>query len=184
LTAQICHAIPTVFPFLQDIDRFVSFDMVTAVFRGEGPSSADNVRITHTTMQRALQGVSILSLMYYCEVGRVYFKYFAGIDPLMDPMDIMERVYLNIFWDKKGDLAAVSALTARMRTEIETTVNCQLERLRLFCTNDSFVNAFILTHAGLQFLFDDMEGILRQRMLDRTPPEDEPDKEPNFRMVK
>lgn len=171
--AIICHAIPTVFPFLEDIDCFLSFHTVTAVYRPEPDEMPDgniHLYVARTSVQRALQHVSILSLIYYCEVGRAYFKYFAGVIPLMDPRAIMERVYLNLYWDLRGDVVAIKALVTKMRRELEITVHCQIERLRLFCKNDGFVNAFVLTHAGLQFLEEDMEQILRDRLDGRHAP--------------
>ena len=61
------------------------------------------MHVARTSVHRALQYISILSLMYYCEVGREYFKYFSGVIPFMDPLPIVERVYLNIYWDLHGD---------------------------------------------------------------------------------
>ena len=172
-TAKICHALPTAFPFLEDADRFLSYDSVLAVFRSDPCESSGHEGILHvarTSVQRALQHVSILSLMYYCEVGREYFKYFAGVLPFMHPMQIVERVYLNIFWDLKGDLAAVEALIAQMRKEMDITVACQIDRLRLFCRSDAFINAYVITHIVTQFLASDMEIQMRQLFNGRQAP--------------
>lgn len=177
-TALICHAIPTVFPFLEDVDRFLSYETVTAIFRpepGESTGSESLLHVTRTSMQRAMQYISILSLMYYCEVGRAYFKYFAGIIPIMDPLMVVERVYLNIYWDLRGDLEAIHELISKMRSELDVTVRCQMDRLHLLCKRDAFLNAFATTHIATQFLEGDFETLLRERFESRAAPPAKPD---------
>lgn len=173
-TATFCHAIPTVFPLLDHVDRFLSHDPVTAAFRAD-PDPDDPVagmlHVVQTTMQRALQQVSILSLIHYCEVGQTYFKYFSGVIPFMNAMAIAERVYLNIFWDLHGDVAAVDERIATMRGELDHTVRCQVERLRLICRNDAFINAFVNTHIATQFLAPELLPELRARFSARRAPE-------------
>jgi hypothetical protein len=171
-TAQICHAIPTVFPFIEDMNRFLSFQKVVAVFRSEPEEdhSEGELTVSHTSVQRALQYVSILSLMGYCEVGLTYYKYFTGIVPIMNPLALIERVYLNIFWDMKGNQEAIHALIAKMHQDLDFTLNCQLSRLQLFCKSDAFLNAFVNTHVITQFLEGDMEGFVRHRLASRSAP--------------
>lgn len=169
--AVICHALPTVFPLLEQVDRFLSFDRITAAYREERNTTANEEGMLHlvrTTMQRALQHVSILSLIHYCEVGRTYIKYFAGVIPFMDPPTMAERVYQNIYWDLHGDEAAVDRLIATMRGEIDYTVHCQIERLHLICRNDAFINAFVNTHIATQFLAPELLPELRARFAART----------------
>jgi len=69
-------------------------------------------------MQEALQFVAIFSLMYYCEVGKQYWKFFLGIHPLMDPEEMITRIHLNIYWDCKGDKQKVakSCIPSEMRS--------------------------------------------------------------------
>ncbi|MDR3405034.1 MAG: hypothetical protein P4L99_21205 [Chthoniobacter sp.] len=170
-TALMCHAIPTVFPFLDTVDRFLSHEKVLAIYRPESaetPADGNAIHVARTSVQRALQYTSILSLMYYCEVGLAYFKYFEGVIPFMDPFVIMERVYLNMYWDLGGELPAINALTAKMRDEMDVTVRCQMARLRLFCRSDAFINAFVNTHIVTQFLGMDMEKLMRKRFVQRS----------------
>jgi hypothetical protein len=164
-TALICHAIPTVFPFLEDMDRFLSIHEVLALYRSEPEMKGEpgEVHLAQTTVQRALQYVSILSLMCYCEVGRLYFKYFSGVIPIMNPLAIVERVYLNLFWDLRGNPQAIKAMIAKMRKDIDVTMACQIARLHLFCKSDAFLNAFITTHILTQFLEGDMDQFVRER---------------------
>jgi hypothetical protein len=122
-------------------------------------------------VERALQFISILSLIYHCEVGRTYTKYFAGVVPFMDPGMIAERVYLNIYWDLRGDLPAVNALMAKMRHEFDITVQCQMDRLRLFCANEAFLDAFVMTHITTQFLDAGIESRLRKTVKARIAPD-------------
>jgi hypothetical protein len=59
---DICDAIRPVFPFLDIVDQYVSYDKVIAIYKGSEGKSA---HISATTMQDALKYVSILSLMRY-----------------------------------------------------------------------------------------------------------------------
>lgn len=172
-SAVICHAIPTVFPFIAELDRFLSFQDVIAVFRPAPEENTENqlLHVARTSVQRALQYVSILSLMYYCEVGRIYFKYFDGVNPLMDSLLIVERVYLNIFWDLGGDREAIHALITKMHDELQITLDCQIQRLHLFCKSDAFLNAFVNTSVITQFLkMEGIESFLRSRFDSRNVP--------------
>lgn len=77
-TAKICHAIVATLPFVDDVDRYVSNDKVTAVYRERGSAILE---VSQTNMVEALKYLSTLSLMNYCEVGRKYFPYFQGVSP-------------------------------------------------------------------------------------------------------
>ncbi len=151
--AAICHALPTVFPLLEHVDRFVSHDPVVAAYRAEpGDAAAGMLHVVETTLQRALQHVSILSLLHYCEVGRAYGRYFAGVIPFMDAVTMAGRVYQNLYLELRGDEVAIEKLVAAMRSDLDYTVRCQIERLRLICRNDAFINAFVNMHIATQFL--------------------------------
>ena len=172
-TAAICHAIPPVLPILDQLDCCLSCDAVTAVYRGEadpGGSSDPLLQVTRTTMQRALQYAAILGLMYYCETGRKYYKYWAGVVPLMDPQTLAERLYANLYLDLHGDDAAVQAQIALMRGELEVTIECQLKRLRLVSRGDAFVNAYANVHTALRFLEPWLLPELVARMAARNAP--------------
>jgi hypothetical protein len=158
-TAAICHAIMPVLPFVDEIDRFVSHDRVTAVFRGEG---GEGLRVVETALQEALQFVSILSLTSYCEVGRKYGPYFEGIDPLTPPPAIAESVFRRLYVDSRGDLARVSAVAGTMQEEILHTTRCQTERLRLISRRDALVNAFVVTHSMTTVLFLTLRQLLKE----------------------
>lgn len=158
-TAVICHAIMPTLPFLDEIDRFMSYDRVTAVHRGEG---GEGLRVAETTMQEALQFVSILSLTSYCEVGRKYAAWFAGIDPLTPPGEIAATILRRLYLELRGDLARVSAAVATMQEELLHTTSCQVARLRLISRRDAFANAFVVTHATADLLFLDLRQLLRR----------------------
>jgi hypothetical protein len=111
----ICDAIRPVLPFLATLDKYVSFDEVTAVYKGY---RADLLRFSETNMQNALVYLSTLSLIHYCQVAVQYRKYFYGVNPLMNAKQSSARIYLNIFWDKGGDCSQVNALYYRLRRKI------------------------------------------------------------------
>lgn len=176
--APICHALPAVFPLLPYAERMISHDTVIAAYRAEpvpGDVGDGMLHVVRTSMQRALQYVSILGLIHYCEVGRAYYHYFTGVIPFMDAATIAERVYINMYFGLRGEEAAISRLIARMRAELDFTVRCQINRVRLVCHNDAFVNAFVNTHIATQFLSPDLLPDLRARFEARSAPPGEPD---------
>lgn len=156
-----CHAIRPIMAVWEGFDRYASYDRVTAVYRS---GTDGNVVSADTTMQHALQYVSVLSLMYYCEVGKQYWRYFYGVHPLMATEDIVVRVYLNMFWACRGDLVRTQALIEAFHEEISTTTRCQMERVRLFCHNDSLLNALTLTQLASEFLTMNVEQIVQQHV--------------------
>ena len=113
--AKFCHALPATLAFFEELKGFKSFDNVAAVYKGREPGL---VLAPETTMQEALQFVVIFSLMYYCEVGKQYWKYFLGIHPLLRPEELITRIHLNIYWDCKGDKPKVDEVLRAFGDEI------------------------------------------------------------------
>jgi len=154
-----CHAIRPILAMWDHFDNYVSHDRVLAVYR-----DANGLVISaDTTMQRALQYLSLLSIMYYCETGKKYWRYFHGVHPLMATDDVVARVYLNMFWTCRGDVERTRALIGTFHDEITTTTHCQMERIRLFCRSDAFLNALILTQIASEFLSMDAEGHVQRQ---------------------
>jgi hypothetical protein len=82
---DICDSIRPVLPFLDIVDRFVSYDKVIAIYkRNEGKL----VHVRATTMQDALKYVSILSLLRYNLVLQKYWRYYYGIIPIMSGREV------------------------------------------------------------------------------------------------
>jgi len=148
-TAEICHAIMPVIPFFDDIDRYMSYDKVTAIYRKK---ESDTIIISETNMAEALKFISILSLIDYCEVGHKYISFFSGINPMMPPDEIAKIVFKNIFFELKGNIEVIQKLVSTMSEEILHTAKCQVARLNLICNNDSFVNAFVSTDLITTFI--------------------------------
>jgi hypothetical protein len=159
-SGDTCHAIRPILAFWENIDQYFSYDQVTAVYRDAGSGT---ITVAETTLQRALQYLSILSLLYYCETGKKYWPYFYGVHPLMDTEDVVARVYLNMFSASGGDAGKTRALVSAFHDEISTTTRCQMERIKLFCSHDAFLNALILTQLAAEFLADHAEETLRSR---------------------
>ncbi len=152
--ALICHAIMPVLPFMRDVDRYMSYDRVTAVYRDV---DSDMLTLVDTSMQYALKFICMLSLMHYCEVGRKYASYFTGINPLMPAPDIADAVYRNLFVEAGGEKVVIDATIQTMSTELLQTTRCQAERVRLVCRQDAFVNAYVATYTVVQLLFEKLE---------------------------
>jgi hypothetical protein len=160
-SGDTCHAIRPIMAVWEHFDRYVSHEHVTAVYRS---ATGGIVVSAETTVQRALQYVSVLSLMFYCEIGKKYWRYFYGVHPLMDTEDVVIRVYLNMFWACRGDLTRTRALIETFHDEITTTTRCQMERIRLFCHNDALLNALILTQLASEFLAMNAEDLVKRRV--------------------
>lgn len=156
--AQICHALMPTLPFLEILDTYFSCDRVTALYRDE------ESRVLHTAevdLQQALQYVSIMSLMYYCETGRKYYRFFKGIVPLVSVEQMMKQVLLNMYWQTRGDHEAIRRIVKQFREELAITTECQVKRLRLICKHDTFINTFVKTQIGAAFLNRDLESMLK-----------------------
>lgn len=157
-SGEFCHALHPTLPYIQTINRYASLDPVTAVYRD---SLRNFIGIKETTVQMALQPISVLSLIHYCEVGLKYRDYFMGLTPIMDFEEALHRIYLNIYWLSGGDPEKIGKTAEEFSREINITVNCQVKRLWLISKNDSFVNAFVSTHLITHFLAGNMEARLR-----------------------
>ena len=156
-TAQICHAIMTTLPFFDEIDRYMSYDRVTAIFR---ESDGSSLVIRDTTMQGALQYVSILSLIYYCEVGRKYFSFFEGVNPLMPQVEIADAVFRNMYLACEGDLSILVDTLSTMQEELLQTTKCQVKRLQLISKRDAFLNAFVATESTTELMLMQVEKMV------------------------
>jgi len=139
-SGYFCDAIRPMFAFLGQLDKYSSFDKVTAVYRGKQENSHT---ISYCTMQQALKYVSILCSLYYCQAGRTYWKYYWGINPLMDGKAIAERVYLNIFFLNNGDKKTVDETIIKFKEEMEITNRFILSKIRTVVKNDSLVNSVV-----------------------------------------
>lgn len=153
--AVICHAIMPVLPFLLEVDRYMSYDRVTAVYREVGSAI---LNVVETSMQDALKFICILSVTQYCEVGHKYQRYFAGVNPIIPPDDMANAVYRNIFLDLEGDRQRVSATILQMRHDLLHTTRCQMARVRLVSRQDAFANAYVSTYVVIQILFEMMNS--------------------------
>ena len=161
-SGDTCHAIRPILAVFDCVEGYPSYAPVTAVYSAARDGKDRQVITTSTTLQRALQYVSLLSVMYYCELGKEYWKYFQGIHPLMHIEDMVIRVYLNMFWACGGDRERVRVLVERFHNEITTTTQCQLARLRLISYSDALINALILTQIASEFLVDNAEELIKQ----------------------
>lgn len=157
-TDGLCFALQPVLPFISDIDQYVSYDTVTAVYKDDEAL----LHLGHSTMQEALQYISILGLIDYCRVGRRYRKYFIGVVPIAGSEETVRRIYLNMYWIHKGNQNAIRALTEQFKNDIVSTSANQIKRLQLLCKNDAFINAFYNAQVAAEILSMDMESALDQ----------------------
>jgi hypothetical protein len=164
-TSALCDAIRPVFPFIDSLDKYISHDKVTAVYKDD----KGVLHISDTTMQDALRYLSVLSLVYYCQVGRKYWKYFLGIMPLMPGAEIATQLYLNFYYLCEGNAKATRKALEKFGEEITITCRNQKSRLNLICKNDAFMNAFVNAQVITQLLAFDFEKTLKQTFDSRQP---------------
>jgi len=158
---EFCHALRPTLPFVELLDKYSSFEPVTVVMKWFG---AEELYLRRTTLQKALQYISMLSLIYYCEVGRKYWKYFYGVHPLMKVSEAAERIYMNIFWIARGDAIEVERIVQQFKEEITMIAECQEKRLRLISSKDSLLNAFVLTQLISEIVSRNVEKVLKRDM--------------------
>jgi hypothetical protein len=151
---DFCDALRPILPLLDVVDKYNSFEEVTAVYKGDEETL---YHVSCTTMQRALRYITNLSLIAYCQVGRKYGKYFSGIIPIMGTEEIANRLYLNMYWTHKGNRDSVDEVISKLNAEISITTRNQMERLRLITQNDAFLNAFVLTHMITDVLYENKD---------------------------
>ena len=136
----------------------MSYDQVTAIYRD--PDT--NILMVHeTSMQEALQYISILSLLHDCEVGRQYYQFFHGVNPLMPQIEIATAVFRNMYIACEGDLQQLSETLHKMQEELLQTTQCQVKRLRLISQRDAFLNAFIATHSTTELMLIEIRDRLQ-----------------------
>ncbi len=155
---DICDAIRPVLPFLEDVDKYLSFDKVTAVFKGKG----EVLHVVNTDMQQALKYVSILSLVYYHALGGKYWKYYYGIIPIMRPKEIAGRIFLNMYYMHKGDKEEITDLIEEFREQMRVASQNQVKRIGLISKNDAFLNAFVSSQVVTEILSFKIEEMLEK----------------------
>jgi len=154
---DMCDAIRPTIPFLGIVDKYVSFDKVTAVYKDD---NKDILYISSTTMQQALKYVSMLSLMRYCRKGRTYWRYFWGISPLMNGREIASRLYLNFIFLHSCNMDEINKVISRFKEEIKITSKNQVARMNLVCQNDAFSNSFVNTQIITEILSMNLDKAL------------------------
>ncbi len=166
----LCDAIRPTIPFLDDIDKYLSHNQVTSVYS----DGQNNLTINKTTMQEALKYLSVLSLMYYCRIGRTYWKYFLGITPIMMSKQIAFRLYLNFYYLNDGKPRLVKKALSKFRDQIFITCSNQVKRMNLVCKNDVFVNAFVNTQLITEILSFNFDKAITEQFDSARPPRLEP----------
>jgi hypothetical protein len=164
-TGGLCDAIRPTFPFLDALDKYVSHDQVTAVYRDD----KGGLFVNRTTMQKALRYLSVLSLVYYCQVTRKYWKHFWGIMPLTEAQEIAARLYLNFFYLNNGSKRATDKSILKFKEEITITSGNQVKRMNLVCDNDAFMNAFVNTQIITDILSFDIGRLVDEEFNTRQP---------------
>lgn len=156
-----CHALFPSLTVLASFDRYPSYEPVEVSY---WDPALDGSTSKKTSLQKAMHGVSILSLTEYCEFGRRYRDLFLHVNPLMKLAAVASRIYLNAFWLSGGDPVATAECLKGLTDGLQVTIRCQLKRLRLICKSDSFQNAFASTHVLADLLETNLRGALDESL--------------------
>lgn len=139
----LCKALRPIFPYLDKVDKYMSYDKVTCVYRDDDP---EVLYVSYTTVQRALVYISMLSMVFYCEMSEKYSQYLKDINPFTSNHLISKQIYANMYVEHNGDLSVIEPLLTDFKQEIFESTECLVKRLRKICKNDAFINAFINAH--------------------------------------
>ena len=156
-TGGLCNAIRPLLPIIEEIDKYVSYDEVVAIYRDE-----KEVHICNTTMQQALKYVSIMGMIQYCQYGQKYKKCFWNIIPISAAEKVAMKIFLNIFWLESGEKREVEKTIEEFREKLDAIVKNQMARLRLVCKQDALLNAFYNTSIIPVFLEMNIEETMQK----------------------
>lgn len=144
----LCSAIKPLLPFLEEMENFVSYDKVTAVYlREEG-----FLYVRDTQMQNALQYVTNMSTFQYCEDMKKYHKYFNGITPFMGSDEIVRAIFLNVYYLSGGNKGEMDRVIKELLFGMTVTGQGCVKRLNLMCKSDAFKNAYVKTQVYTMML--------------------------------
>ncbi|MBU1726247.1 MAG: hypothetical protein KJ880_01260 [Candidatus Omnitrophica bacterium] len=153
-----CSAMKPLLPFLDKMEKFSSFDRVTAVYvRHEGL-----IHVAETAMQDALQYVTNMSIFEYCENAKQFRLYFRSVMPFMGLNEAAAITFLNIYWLNAGDREKVNSAARKMVSDITQTTSSCVKRLNLMCDSDAFMNAYVKTQIFAQVLTLNMNSVLQE----------------------
>lgn len=145
----LCKALRPLLPYVESVDRYMSYDEVTAVFRQKNP---DRLHVSRTTTQEALVYLSILCMLHYCEMSERYKDYIRDVRPLMDGEEICRRIYSNIYLIHEGNEEKMASVIPEFKREVFESAECLADRLGMICSRDAFVNAFVNANAVVNLL--------------------------------
>lgn len=145
----LCDALKAISPLSKYIDKYKSFDKVVAIYKGDASKS---LFVTETTMQNALQCTVMHSLTKFCKGLEQYKKYFEGILPTLESQEMAQQIYLNAYFIHEADQSRIDDFIESFEADFTEVVKRVVNRLRLVCENDPFLNAFVGFHTVAQFL--------------------------------
>lgn len=145
----LCDSLRTILPFMDTIDKYKSYDKILILYRG---NEKQLYYLSDTTMQVAFQYTAILTLTQYCQFGIRYKTYFYGVVPVMSAPEVAKRIYLNAYFLHKGNEKEINSFIKEFSDGVLISSTRQVERLRLICKNDIFMNSFVTMQMVTQFL--------------------------------
>lgn len=153
-----CSAVKPLLPFLEKIENFLSYSKVTAVY----VNKEGLIQIKNVQLQKALQYITSMAIFEYCEDAKQYQKYFKGIMPFMEVREIAARLFLNVYWLNNSDMALTKKSIKEMTEAVTITSKSCVQRLRLMCKSDAFINAYVNTQV-YSMLLSEVDEVFVER---------------------
>ncbi len=154
----LCSGVKPILPFLEELDKFSSFEKVTAVYRDK----AGRITLSETDFQHALEYVAHMAIFEYCEDLKKYQKFYEGIFPYLSGEETVRQLFLNIYAYHRGDIKKVKAEIDSFMEDMTTTTRQQLQRVSKLCDNDAFVNAYVVMQTKISLLKLSEDDILEK----------------------
>lgn len=152
----LCSAMKPLLPFLEQIEKFVSYDRATAVYvHRDG-----EITIVQTDLQQGLQYLTNMSLFEYCENAKQFRHYFRGIRPFMKLEEAITRLVLNITLFHRDDSQKVEKVIKELRYHVTVASRSCVRRLGVMCKSDAFKNAYAKTQCFTEFLSINPESLI------------------------
>ena len=156
----LCSVMKPLLPFLEEMTTFSPQERVSVVYVSRGLVQY----VPETTMQKALQYITNMSLFEYCEDGKKYAQYFQGIHPFMTLNEAGSRLILNVYWGLKGDRERIVQVVEEMSREIEIMSQSCIKRLKSMCQSDAFIGAYVESQVLVGSLAREVKGMIKQQL--------------------
>ncbi len=166
-SSEICNGLKPLLPLIEMMEKYMSYEEVTAVFRNTDKS----LIVKETTLQVALDYITMLSIMEYCEMTGTFSNYFDGVNPFSNRTvkQTCHQIYLNILHENQGNIAKTIKELNFFAERLKSSSNNRIRRLNLITTSDALANSFVRNTLSAQLL--NLKAKNLEKMLEKVQDE-------------